>query len=265
MSSSQTLTRRTGSDWRRGFAPIARRELRRWLATRRGAIHLVLWSGLLGGMLALALFVIPEAMPEEEAMSLADRLDAGRQFFFGVGAIATAIGAVVVLQDALLEDKSAGTVELVLSKPLSRTAYVLGRLLPNLAAFFVTMMAAPALIGYGLFVLADPGVSGIDFVRGMVLLALNLLFYANLAILLGALLRTRGPYFGIALGIILGGTLVPVAQIVRFTPWKLADLAILAAAGAPAPADAPIMVTSTLIWSAAFLVVALHRVRRAEL
>ena len=265
MSSSQSLTRRTGSDWRRGFAPIAARELRRWLATRRGVIHLVLWSGLLGGLLAMALFVIPEAMPEEDAMSLADRLDAGRQFFFGAGAIATAIGAVVVLQDALLEDKTAGTVELVLSKPLSRTAYVLGRLLPNLAAFLIAMIAVPAAIGYGLFALADPAVSGADYASGVALLALNLLFYATLAMMLGALLRSRGPYLGIALGVILGGTLVPVAEIVRFTPWKLADLAVLAAAGAPAPPDAPIMVMSTLAWSVAFLVIAVRRVRRAEL
>lgn len=265
MSSSQSLSRRTGSDWRRGFAPIAGRELRRWLATRRGAIHLVLWSGLLGGLLALALFVIPEAMPEEEAMSLADSLDAGRQFFFGVGAIATAIGAVIVLQDALLEDKTSGTVELVLSKPLSRTAYVLGRLLPNLAAFVVTMILVPAVIGYALFALADPTVSWLNYARGVALLALNLLFYANLSMMLGALLHSRGPYLGIALGVILGGTLVPVAAIVRFTPWKLADLAVLAAAGAPAPPDAPIMVMSTLVWSAAFLVIAVRQVRRAEL
>jgi hypothetical protein len=58
---------------------------------------------------------------------------------------------------------------------------------------------------------ADPTVSGPDFVRGMILLALNLLFYANLSMMLGALLRSRGPYLGIALGVILGGTLVPVA------------------------------------------------------
>lgn len=265
MSSSESLTLRTGSDWRRGFAPIAGRELRRWFATRRGFIHLLLWSGLLGGLVSLALFVLPEAVPEEEAMSLADRLDAGRQFFFGVGAIATAIGAVVVLQDTLLEDKSAGTVELVLSKPVSRTAYVLGRLLPNLAAFLVAMIVVPAAIGYGLFALADPAVSGLDYARGVTLLGLNLLFYATLSMMLGALLRTRGPYLGIALGVILGGTLVPVAEIVRFTPWKLADLAVLAAAGAPSPPDAPIMVASTLVWSAAFLVIAVRQVRRAEL
>jgi hypothetical protein len=265
MTQSETLTKRTGSDWRRGFAPISWREIKRWLATRRGVVHLILWSGLLGGALAFALFVVPNVMPEEEAMTLADRLDAGRQFFFGLGAIATAIGAIVVLQDCFIEDKSGGTVELVLSKPLSRPAYVLGRLVPNLAAFLLTMIVVPGAIGYLLFAAVNPDFSGASYVRALLLLALHLFFYANLAIMLGALLRSRGPYLGIGLGVLLGGTLVPVAAIVRFTPWKLADLAILIAAGTPTPADAPIMLASTVIWSGIFLAVAILRLQRAEL
>jgi len=262
---SELLKRRTGSDWLRGFVPISAREIRRWLFTRRGVVHLALWSGLIGGALALALFVIPNAMPEEEMMSVADRLDAGRQFFFGLGAIATGIGAIISLQDSLIEDKSAGTVELVLSKPLSRTAYVLGRLVPNLAAFLVTMIVVPAALGAFLFRLVDPAFSSYSFVLAVLLLALHLVFYATLSILLGTLLKTRGPYLGIGLGVLLGGTLVPVAAVVRFSPWKLSDLAILIAGGARLPPDASTMIVSTAVWSAFFLATAIVRMQRAEL
>lgn len=265
MAQHEILIRRTGSDWRRGFAPIAVREVRRWLFTRRGVVHLALWSGLLGGALALALFVIPNAMPEDEIMTVADRLEAGRQFFFGLGAIATAIGAIVVLQDGLIDDKSTGTVELVLSKPLSRPAYLLGRLVPNLAVFLVTMIAVPAVVGAFLFAVVDPAFSLPDFAYAVLLLALHLVFYASLSMLLGTLLRTRGPYLGFSLGILLGGTLVPVADIVRFSPWKLSDVAILVAGGVPLPPDAPIMVVSTAVWSAVFLAAAIIRIERAEL
>jgi len=235
------------------------------LFTRRGVFHLALWTGLLGGALALALFVIPNAMPEDELMTRADRLEAGRQFFFGLGAIATAIGAIVMLQDGLIEDRAAGTVELVLSKPLSRPAYVLGRLVPNLAAFMVTMIAVPAAIGAVLFAIVDPAFTAWTFARAVVMLALHLVFYATLCILLGTLVRTRGPYLGIGLGILLGGTLVPVAAIVRFTPWKLSDLAILIAGGVPLPPDAPIMIASTAVWSVVFLAAAIYRMEQAEL
>jgi ABC-type transport system involved in multi-copper enzyme maturation permease subunit len=228
-------------------------------------VHLALWSGLLGGALALALFVIPNAMPEDEIMTLADRLDAGRQFFFGLGAIATGIGAIIALQDSLIEDKSAGTVELVLSKPLSRTAYVLGRLVPNLAAFLVAMIAVPSVLGAVLFAIVDPGFSGAAFLLAVLLLALHLVFYATLSILLGTLLSTRGPYLGIGLGVLLGGTLVPVAAIVRFSPWKLSDLAILIAGGMPLPQDAATMIVSTAVWSALFLAGAIVRMQRTEL
>lgn len=265
MAPDETLTRRTGSDWRRGFLPIAAREVRRWLFTTRGPVHLALWSGLLGGALALALFVIPNAMPEDELMTLADRLEAGRQFFFGLGTLATAIGVIVGMQDGLIEDRASGTAELVLSKPLSRTAYMLGRLVPNLAAFLVTMIAVPAVAGAVLFAVVDPAFSLPHFARSVVVLALHLIFYATLATLLGTLLRNRGPYVGIGLGVLLGGALVPVPAIVRLTPWKLADVAILAAAGLELPADATIMIASTVIWSALFLVAAIVRMERMEL
>lgn len=265
MAPNESLTRRTGSNWRRGFAPISVREIRRWLFTRRGVVHLALWSGLLGGALAFALFVIPNAMPEDEMMTLADQLEAGRQFFFGLGAIATAVGAIVMLQDGLIEDKAAGTVELVLSKPLSRPAYVLGRLVPNLAACLVTMIAVPAAIGAVLFAIVDPAFTVSTFTRAAVVLALHLVFYATLSILLGTLVRTRGPYLGVGLGVLLGGTLVPIAEVVRFTPWKLSEVAILIAGGAPLSRDARIMIASTGIWSAVFLATAIQRMQRAEL
>jgi len=262
---NELLTRRTGSDWQRGFVPVSIREFRRWLFTSRGVVHLALWSGLLGGALALALYVIPNAMPEDDAMTLADRLEAGRQFFFGLGAIATAIGAIVVLHDSLIDDKSTGTVELVLSKPLSRSAYLLGRLVPNLTAFLMTMIAVPAAIGATLFALVDPAFAASAFARAVVVLALHLVFYTTLAVLLGTLVRTRGPYLGIGLGFLLGGTLVPVAEVVRFTPWKLSDVAVLIASGVPLPPDAPVMIASTVVWSAVFLTAAILRMQRAEL
>jgi len=83
--------------------------------------------------------------------------------------------------------------------------------------------------------------------------------------LLGLMHPTGGSATVLGLGVLLGGTLVPIAGVVRFTPWKLADLAILIAAGISLPPDAPIMIASTVIWSVLFLAAAVLRMQRAEL
>jgi ABC-type transport system involved in multi-copper enzyme maturation permease subunit len=249
----------------RGFVPIARREIHRWFRTRRGLIQLFLWSGLLGGVLALALFVLPNTMTEEGPLSLAEILEMGRQLFFGIGAIGLSIGTIILLQDAFIEDRAMGTAELVLSKPLSRTAYVLGRLVPNLLGFLITMLVIPGLIGYLLFLVADPSLVLRDYLSGLLIIAVQVLFYATLSTMLGVVMNSRGPYLAIALGSLIGGAVVPVEVIVQFTPWRLSDLAIMSATGLPLPESGTIMLTSTLIWIAVFVVVAITRMNRAEL
>jgi ABC-2 type transport system permease protein len=57
-------------------------------------------------------------------MSHDDVLELGRQIFFGLGILALSLGAIVLLQDSIIEEKNNGTAEWVLSKPVSRPGCV---------------------------------------------------------------------------------------------------------------------------------------------
>ncbi|MCB9419811.1 MAG: ABC transporter permease subunit [Ardenticatenaceae bacterium] len=261
MNAELSWQKREGTHWVRGLAPLLGRENRKWWHGRRWIVQLLIWVGLLDGLLAFALYVLPQMavtkgvpIPPEEALGI------GKQMFFGLGAIGLAIGAIVLLQDAIIEEKSTGTAEWVLSKPVSRSAYVLSKLLPNLLALPVVMLLVPGTIGYFLFRSFDGTAVPLgNFLISEGIVAVNLLFYITLTLLLGVLLNSRAPLLGIALGSLLGGSLVPIPEIIQFTPWKLGELVLLPVMGQALPLFVLTMLVSTVIWSIIFVAVAIWK------
>jgi ABC-2 type transport system permease protein len=266
MTTELHLQNRTGNNWRRGLTPLLRRENRKWWGSRRWLLQLLIWVLILDGLLAFSLYILPNmAAADGVPMSPADALDVGQQMFFGLGALALGIGAIVLLQDAIIEEKTTGTAEWVLSKPVSRPAYLLAKLLPNLLAMAVIMLLVPGIIGYFIFFTFDETavtLSGFLVSEGMI--ALNLFFYITLTLLLGVLVKSRTLLLGIALGSLLGGAILPVPNIVQFTPWKLGDLALLPASGQPLPPITTPMLISTAVWSILFIIVAIWQFNRLE-
>lgn len=265
MTANATLERMTGQSWTRGLGPLLRRENGKWWGSRRWLVQLILWTVLIDGLLVVALYVLPSMTAADgAALSREEAYEAGRQMFFGLGVLALSIGAIILLQDTIIEEKATGTAEWVLSKPASRTAFIVAKLLPNLLGMAVTMLLVPGVIGYFIF-----RNFGADFTLGQFLtsgaiVALHLLFYVTLTLMLGVLFDTRPPLLGLALGSLFGGSLVPIASIVQFTPWKLADLVVLPVMGQPLPPIAATMLLSTVAWSVIFVAVAIWRFNRQE-
>lgn len=266
MTAEIKLTRREGDHWWRGFGPLARRENRKWWRSRRWLVQLVIWVGLLDGLLAFALYVLPRmAAANGEEIGPLDALDAGRQMFFGLGVLALSFGAIILLQDAFIDEKNEGTAAWVLSKPVSRPAYFLAKLLPNLLGMFVVMLLVPGVIGYALFWSYDPqAVTLAGFLASEGIVALNLLFYVALVLFLGVVLRSRAPLLGVAIGSIFAGSLLPLPAVLQFTPFKLGEISILPAMGQPLPDIGVTMVASTAVWIVALLAAAVWRLDNLE-
>lgn len=265
MTASVNLQEMRGDNWQRGLAPLVRRELRKWWGSRRWLVQTAIWLALRGGLLTFALYVLPQmAAGDGQVISQTEALEVGRQMFFGLGLIGLGVGAIVLLQDAIIEEKATGTAEWVLSKPASRTAYILAKLLPNLLSMAVTMIAIPSLAGYALFRSFGATFTLSGFLASEGIVALNLLFYVTLTLSLGVLFSSRPPLLAVALGSLLGGSLVPIAAIAQFTPWRLADLVILPMMGQPLPPVATTMLLSTALWSLVFVAVAIWQFNRQE-
>jgi ABC-2 type transport system permease protein len=266
MAAEMMLQAREGNQWWRGLGPLLRRENRLWWGSRRWLVQLLLWTLLLNGILMGGLYILPPiAAADGVVMTHADALDMGRQIFFSMGVLLLAIGAVVLLQDSIIEEKNSGTAEWVLSKPVARPAYILGKLLPNLLGLGVTMLLAPGVVGYFIFYTFDAAAFSLGgFLFSQAIVALHLLFYTTLTLMLGVVCRSRAQLLAVALASLIGGSMVPIPAIVQFTPWALGNLVVLPMMGATLPPIAITMLVSTAGWSLIFIAVAIWRFKRLE-
>jgi len=249
--------------WRRGFANLLRNETRLWWGTRKWFIHLLLWLVVLNGFILL--IGLAEGQEATNPVPLYDTLI---QVFFQVGAFATAMGMVTTAQGAIVREKQLGTAAWILSKPVSRSAFVLAKFVAYAAGFLSLATLVPGAIFYGQsMVLAGHAPELGVFLAGVGIMVVHTLFYLALTLLLGTLFNTRGPIAGIAMAVLFAGFLLPnvlpQAAVLAF-PWMLKDLAVGLVLGSALPAVWPIPVVATALWTALFIGVALWRFGREE-
>jgi ABC-2 type transport system permease protein len=249
--------------WRRGLANLLRNENRQWWGTRKGLIHLLLWLVILNGLILLV--GLTEGRETNNPVPIYQTLI---QVFFQVGALATAIGMVTTAQGAIVREKQLGTAAWVLSKPVSRSAFVLAKFVAYAIGFVSLATLVPSVIFYGqsLLLAGHPPELAI-FLAGVGVTMLHTLFYLALTLLLGTLFSTRGPIAGIAMGVLFAGFLLPNVlpqAVVLAFPWMLKDLAVGLVLGSALPAVWPIPVVATVLWTALFVGVALWRFGREE-
>jgi ABC-2 type transport system permease protein len=251
------------ASWRRGFANLLRNENRLWWGTRKWVIHLLLWLVVLNGLVLLV--GLTDGQEVNNPVPIYDTLI---QVFFQVGAFATAIGVVTTAQGAIVREKQLGTAAWILSKPVSRSAFVLAKFVGYALGFESLAILVPSAIFYGQsLLLAGRSPELAIFLAGVGVTMLHTLFYLALTLLLGTLFTTRGPIAGIAMGVLFAGFLLPNVlpqAVVLAFPWMLKDLAVGLVLGSALPAVWPVPVVATIVWTVLLVGVALWRFGREE-
>jgi ABC-2 type transport system permease protein len=263
--------------WLDGFANLFRNENAAWWRTRRWIIHVVLWTVLVNGMLASVLWApqpqTPAQAQEQAGPDTTNPLVLGTLLFVVVGGLATSTGAIILMQGTILDEKKSGTAEWILSKPVSRSAFIWSKLCANGLAALLIMIVLQGIIAY-LLVSARLGSAPplIPFTSGIGLLGLNLLFYIALTLMLGTLFDGRGAVLGIPLALLFGAQMLMglAPWLSQIMPWTIIipagqnslALAMLAMQGQPLPTTTPIYATA--IWIVIFVGVALWRFGREE-
>jgi ABC-2 type transport system permease protein len=261
-------------DGLRGFSNLLRKENRAWWGTRRWCINALLWPVMICGLLANMLFVPTVANLATEAdIASAGGVTAyvvlmGLSVFFEFGTTVLGIGAVVLLQDAIISEKQSGAAEWLLAKPVARRAYVLAKVVANALAMLALMVGLPASIGYGMLSIRSGELFPVlPFLSAVGMMAVHAFFYLTLTLMLGTLFNNRGPVLGIALGSVLGGSFLGglFKPLLYVTPWMLPKVASMIAAGQAVPPELGIApLVATLLWSMIFVFVALAKFERTE-
>lgn len=135
------------------------------------------------------------------------------------GGMFVAVGVIIMMQGAIVGEKVTGTAAWVLSKPVSRGAFVVSKLIPNGIGSFVTAMLLPGVVAYFLIAqIAPEQYSFINFLGGIGILALFNTYWLTLTLMMGAFFNRRGPVIGIPLALILGQELI-TGFVFQYAPW----------------------------------------------
>jgi ABC-2 type transport system permease protein len=154
------------------------------------------------------------------------------------------------------------------SKPVSRPAFILAKLVGHGIGFLVTAVAVPTVVFAVEAALLLPAPFSVPrLVVAAAVVALSMLFYLALTIALGTLFDGRGPVAGIGIGLLLAGLffkgMLPPA-FVLVTPWLLGDLAGGVAADTDITFTWAVPVVATTVMTLVLVLVAVQRFRREE-
>jgi ABC-2 type transport system permease protein len=254
-SATHKLQPITTGGWRRGFAPMLGKELGQWWGTKQGLVQVLTWLVLINGVVTVAMIVDPS----EDTLRV----------FLPLTALVTTVGVIVTTQGAIIGEKQRGTAAWVLSKPVTRTSFLLSKLVAYGIGFGVVALAVP----WAVFVVEDRFIAGNDvalvpMLGALGLLALHLLVYLALVIALGTVFNSRGPIAAIGIGVLLTGqffgSMLPVAAV-TVLPWILPELADAVAHGGELPASLPTALTANGALIVAATATGLWRLSRQEL
>lgn len=268
-----------------GFTNLLRNENRQWWGTSRWWVQLLIWLAISNGILFLVIGVAPkmENPPGQDAKAAQaagqsgdaqQNLDLlGLTVFLKMAGIATAIGVVVLAQDTLIGEKLSGTAAWVLSKPVSRIAFILSKVISHSFGILITMAAAQGGIAYLIiYFVTGKTFPVLPYAGAIGMLFLSLLFWLALTVMLSALSNMRGMAIGIPLFLILGFTLFVeiVPWIADFMPWGLTSavtasqpaMGVSLVLGQPIPTLMPLI--ATVIGYLVFTMVAVWRFQRDE-
>lgn len=262
MTFANTLHARDERGWTCGLRNLLKNELGIWWKTKRWWTQALIWISLSGFFLAAATLTSPEFDLQTAAI------------MYGLfGGLPPVVGIIILMQDALVGEKKDGTAAWILSKPVSRIAFILSKLLANSVGGLVTMVLLPGIVVYGLvsFGMRTPQ-DPLNFLAALGVLFLNMLFYLTLTLMLGSLYNSRGPVIGIPIAIVfmqqfLIGMLPPLRYLL---PWTLivpvgnTSEAIVPSLLLGQPADSYVVILGVAIECVLFTLISLRRFEQEE-
>jgi ABC-type Na+ efflux pump permease subunit len=196
-----------------GTGGLLRGELARWLG-RRGLVHLIAWTVLVQSMLFVDTVFGTEMWSDWRGFDL----------LVHVWWIFVPLAAIGIGQNALVEERHDDTAPWVLSKPVSRSSYVIGKILGTTIGIVAIGVVLQAVLAYIWLPEVEPE-TGLPIARPELgrfvvvigVLALVTLMFVALTISLTTIVPWRGPAAFVGLVVWVLVWTAPHEQIERFT------------------------------------------------
>ena len=247
--------------WARGFRSIYRKELAYWFNTQRWISQLIIWIGL--GALSPIMMI----MSNPDAGK--DRGVAVLTLFLWSGSNMMSIGTVLLAQGTIVEEKLAQTCLWIFSKPLSPTGFILAKFAAYAVCIALLVIGAPSIVVYiaAMLIGLPAQISLFNYLAGVWMVYLVLLFVLALTILMGVLFDRQATVTASALSIFfIGSTLQSNANLRWIEPysvWALQHNSHETMIG-QFPLVAGVAMVNTVILIVLFLAISIGRMKRYE-
>jgi len=243
-----------------GFGNLLRKELGQWWGTRTWWVQTLICVLILNGITTIV------ALTEE--FTPGEKLQEVVQTFLPMAVIVVGIVVIITAQGAIVGEKELGTAAWAMSKPASRSAFILSKIIGYTVGLSISAILVPATIFYiEMRLLLPSPLPFVPFLAGVALALLSLVFYVVLTLMLGTLFNSRGPVAGIGIAMIMTGmllkSLIPL-EVMLFTPWLFPDLSGALALEMPLPPVWFVPIVAVSCWIIVMTAVALFRFQREE-
>ena len=203
---------RVSSSWYRGFHSIYHKELAAWFGTHRWINQVIIW-------MALALtpaLMVPADSTHERGLAVLS-------LFLWSGSNMMSIGTIILSQGAIVEEKLTQTLLWIFSKPLSPAGFILGKFAAYAVFVGAIVIGAPAIVIYiyAIFAGLPTNLSIFNYLIGVLMVYLVLLFVLALTILLGVIFNKIAAVTAISLAIFFSGAGLPSTQIRWIEPYTV--------------------------------------------
>ncbi len=252
--------------WRRGMGNLLQGEYSAWFKSSRWWKHLAMWFSIIDVMMALIIGTA-KASPDAKTMPPVFLL-------YGIfGGMFVAFGVMIIMQRVLVREKQSGTAAWVLSKPVTRTAFVASRLVVNSIAILLTSVIVPGVFFYiTLGLLSDMGwLSPLGFVTALLMVALHTFYWIALVLMMGTFFESSAGVIGVPMALFftfwMGTSILPALiyispLLLTFSPGDMNSLFASFVTGEPVFSWLPLI--STIVSSVIFVAVAIWRFNRQE-
>lgn len=175
------------------------------------------------------------------------------------------ISMMVMVQGAIVGEIESGTASWIISKPVSRRAFITSKILTNMINVTISMIIPCAIVGY----FQIPGLNPLNYFLGICLIWLFVMTFLTLALMLGTIFKNRKGIIGTLLTIFISltgiGNLIPLefnpALIMPDDSKVSAVIAMMTTGQLIAPFAVIILVTLSVL----FIVVTYIRFNKKEL
>ena len=225
------LSKSNTEPWYSGIRNLLHRDL--FLERSKGSWlkQIGIWGFLINGILTIILLI-------PEHILIGSRVETALFAFISLLSYLIALFVPVTLQGMIIDERQTGVTSWILSKPVSRNAYVIGKLIANALAMIIVLVVIQGAIGYVLIVTLAEFISPLGFLMVMTLAGISVLYFTSLTLMLGTITNNRSTVMTAALVIVLGTQMLsntmPILQLLIPTILPMMGVGFLIGGLSPA-------------------------------